>query len=520
MSKTGLALWLILILPPTIPLYAADEDEDFNDDEPPPVSKNVQWPNGDRYYGDYVDNQRTGKGIYIWANGDRYEGEFYEGMRDGRGKYIWANGDRYEGDYMENQRDGEGTYIWANGDRFQGEFYEGKRGEGKVTRAKKPIRLASSPPAREMPTIDLNDKTTSKAEISEENSEKTDEKDRRVQAQTLLGEVNIPDDERHLKEIDDNEFLEPANQETTITGKEKISFAKSNENDLTGTNEKITEVEKQLEVTDEQVTQEEEKIVNPIIAAEGKDTQNDDSSDLKEIDKETTVTETEDLDQSDKTSVGFATIEPISVKEGTLTDRANGKMTIKWPNGDFYEGEYSGDKRTGQGVYIWANGDHYKGDFVDGERHGFGTYTWANGDRYEGEYIKDQRHGKGLYVWANGDRYSGSFSEGQRHGYGTLTWVEGDIYKGDFVEGKRTGKGVYISSGGDRYEGYFEDGKRTGKGILISANGDPNQIEFQENLYTFEELEFKGGKLVSASATGEREDDTNNDAGEEEGDNG
>ncbi|RKZ75660.1 MAG: hypothetical protein DRR16_31050, partial [Candidatus Parabeggiatoa sp. nov. 3] len=131
MNQSKLAFWLLLIF--SLPFFAVGyEDEDFDDDEQDAVQMYVRWSNDDRYYGDYVDNERSGKGIYIWANGDRYKGDLFEGKRDGVGEYVWANGDRYHGDYMENRRDGDGLYIWANGDRFKGEFLEGKRGEGKI----------------------------------------------------------------------------------------------------------------------------------------------------------------------------------------------------------------------------------------------------------------------------------------------------------------------------------------------------------------------------------------------------
>ena len=34
---------------------------------------------GDKYTGDWVDDQRTGHGIYTWPDGNRYEGQFKGG---------------------------------------------------------------------------------------------------------------------------------------------------------------------------------------------------------------------------------------------------------------------------------------------------------------------------------------------------------------------------------------------------------------------------------------------------------
>jgi hypothetical protein len=39
-----------------------------------------RWPNGDRYEGGFVDDQKEGRGTYVWGRGawrgERYEGEY------------------------------------------------------------------------------------------------------------------------------------------------------------------------------------------------------------------------------------------------------------------------------------------------------------------------------------------------------------------------------------------------------------------------------------------------------------
>ena len=54
------------------------------------------WDNGDTYTGNYVNGQRTGKGIYKWNTGASYEGDFVNAELDGKGTYIWKNGDRFQ----------------------------------------------------------------------------------------------------------------------------------------------------------------------------------------------------------------------------------------------------------------------------------------------------------------------------------------------------------------------------------------------------------------------------------------
>lgn len=115
---------------------------------------NYQYKGGARYYGEFVDFKRDGKGIMTYPDGDLYEGEFNAGVkegvgtqkwldgslytgpfvngrRQGRGVHQWQNGESYEGDYVEDLRCGEGTYTWPSGDSFTGQFLNDmKHGKG------------------------------------------------------------------------------------------------------------------------------------------------------------------------------------------------------------------------------------------------------------------------------------------------------------------------------------------------------------------------------------------------------
>ena len=41
----------------------------------------MYWENGDRYEGEWKNDEREGKGIYYLNNGDRYEGEWKNGNK-------------------------------------------------------------------------------------------------------------------------------------------------------------------------------------------------------------------------------------------------------------------------------------------------------------------------------------------------------------------------------------------------------------------------------------------------------
>ncbi len=81
-------------------------------------------PNGDRYEGEVVGNQRSGRGVYRFANGDRYEGEFADNQFMGQGTMVFANGDRYEGQLRGTVKQGKGVMTFANRDRYEGDFLD------------------------------------------------------------------------------------------------------------------------------------------------------------------------------------------------------------------------------------------------------------------------------------------------------------------------------------------------------------------------------------------------------------
>ena len=112
------------------------------------------------------------------------------------------------------------------------------------------------------------------------------------------------------------------------------------------------------------------------------------------------------------------------------------------------------------------------GDFVEDKASGKGTTAFSNGDIYEEDLVDGTLNGKGTYTWSNGNQYVGDFVDGKKSGKGTFTYPNGDKYEGDFVDDKRTGYGTFTFSNGDKYEGAFVDGKLTGKRTLTFANGN------------------------------------------------
>jgi hypothetical protein len=87
-----------------------------------------------------------------------------------------------------------------------------------------------------------------------------------------------------------------------------------------------------------------------------------------------------------------------------------GKGTMKYKNGDFYEGDWKDDRRDGKGMMKYANGNVYHGKWNYGSQFGRGIMRYANGDIYEGEWFVNQENGKGITRYANGDIYIGQLT--------------------------------------------------------------------------------------------------------------
>ena len=73
----------------------------------------------------HTKNEPDKIGIMEWPNGDRYEGNFLFGKREGRGKRINVDGSQYVGEYKEDQPCGYGVYTWKDGEEYDGQWKNG-----------------------------------------------------------------------------------------------------------------------------------------------------------------------------------------------------------------------------------------------------------------------------------------------------------------------------------------------------------------------------------------------------------
>lgn len=158
--------------------------------------------------------------------------------------------------------------------------------------------------------------------------------------------------------------------------------------------------------------------------------------------------------------------------------------SINFNNGDVYTGQvmqiYRDLASPGpESDEIFTNGSHSIGtndeEELDEEEggveglhlpHGQGTMKYHQGDVYEGEWHEGNQSGQGKLLYANGDVYEGTFFEGSSDGEGVLTCPSGNRqYSGQFQRGFFEGVGE-LRSGDEIYRGHFHEGMRHGNGVI------------------------------------------------------
>mgnify|MGYP006109477875 CR=1 FL=1 len=95
----------------------------------------AQYPQGDSYFGYFIDGIREGRGLYRYAsNGEKYDGEWKANFKDGIGRMTYAKAGEYHGFWEHGRRHGEGIFTYSNGDVYSGWWKFGnKEGTGTYT---------------------------------------------------------------------------------------------------------------------------------------------------------------------------------------------------------------------------------------------------------------------------------------------------------------------------------------------------------------------------------------------------
>ncbi len=88
----------------------------------------INWSNGERYEGSYVNDEKQGIWTCIWENGTRDVGPFVNGERHGHWTESYTDGSCGEGPYVNGERHGTWTDFSEDGrDRQVGPYVNSKR---------------------------------------------------------------------------------------------------------------------------------------------------------------------------------------------------------------------------------------------------------------------------------------------------------------------------------------------------------------------------------------------------------
>jgi hypothetical protein len=141
-------------------------------------------------------------------------------------------------------------------------------------------------------------------------------------------------------------------------------------------------------------------------------------------------------------------------------EQRNGPGREVWPDGAYYEGEFSMGDKNGHGTFFWVDGSRYEGEFLRNHMHGQGVYHWQDGRKYEGQWLLNQMHGMGRFSFPDGRVYEGAYLNDLRHGVGTLKWQDGRQFHGQWAHGKEEGFGEFTTGKGMKMEGEWSNGVR------------------------------------------------------------
>jgi len=171
----------------------------------------------------------------------------------------------------------------------------------------------------------------------------------------------------------------------------------------------------------------------------------------------------------------------------------------KYPNGDYYEGEWKKGKPNGMGKMIYADGRIYEGNWKKGKANGYGVMKYSNGGIYDGMWVDNMKMGRGKLERANGERFEGEWKEdklykGKGNGYMDSNFYDGEWINGAFqgkcklkfsntTEGEQTFDGTIDENGimegtvkwaNDiaTYKGSLKNNKREGYGTLSFSKGN------------------------------------------------
>ena len=320
--------------------YTFDSDSDFA---------------GDKYVGEWKDDEFNGQGTYTFADGDKIVGEWKNGNVNGQGTYTYANGDKYVGEFKDDKRNGQGTYTYANGDKYVGEFKDDKLNGYAV-------------------------QYSSDGSILKEGIWKDDEF-QYAQANSSANSDEIS-----------SSALPSCPTDPSVRWHDCFgAYTFDSDSDWAG-----------------------DKYVG-----EWKDDKRNGQGTYTYANGDKYVGGYKDNQRHGQGNFTFGPNSEWVGDEyfgEYKNDQHHGQGTYTYANGEKYVGEFKDGVFNGQGTFTWGPnsewaGDKYVGDFKDDKKQGQGTYTWANGDKYVGEFKDDASNGQGTYTFADGSVKEGIWKD-------------------------------------------------------------------------------------------------------------
>lgn len=198
--------------------------------------------------------------------------------------------------------------------------------------------------------------------------------------------------------------------------------------------------------------------------------------------------------------------EESSIVKKKKSGKANPEITtkkvfycsIKYPNGEYYEGEVNSDNQPhGLGTLIYLDSTTYSGYFVNSKRHGKGclinpdfstSYMIWKEDRQNG-FMKKYHFDECTLL------YEGRVENGKYHGAGKLVFDNGK-FEGFFDKGKRVVGTIYLKDKkGKLYEAYkgLFDNDQPGKHGKVSIPHSSKENFF--NVYIGEVIVKETGEI-------------------------